>query len=120
MRDRRGRFVKGNPGGPGRPPAAVEENYLVAMREEIPIESWRKIVRRARRDAEKGDARAREWIGKYVLPARANDVLDDDPLPPFERVRIYIPDNGRGPSAPAPATAKPKTGGREARRAPAS
>ena len=53
--------------GPGRPRRAVEEDYLLALTEEVPLDRWRNIVRRAVQDAEKGDRWAREWISRYVL-----------------------------------------------------
>jgi hypothetical protein len=36
-RDRGGRFAKGNPGGPGRPPRTTEANYLIALTDVVPL-----------------------------------------------------------------------------------
>ena len=66
-----GRFTFGNKGGPGRPPRATERHYLAVLAEEVPLETWRAISRRAVADAKKGDAKAREWIAKYLLGAPA-------------------------------------------------
>jgi hypothetical protein len=65
-RDTNGRFAEGNPGGPGRPRRAVEADYLAALGDAVPIDRWRKIVERAVTDAEQGDAKAREWLSRYV------------------------------------------------------
>ena len=66
-RDNQGRFSKGNPGGPGRPRRAVEEDYLAALSDQLSIERWENIVSRAIEDAENGDHRARDWIARYAL-----------------------------------------------------
>lgn len=66
-RDSAGRFVTGNAGGPGRPRRAVELTYLRALSDELTLEAWREIVRRAVEDARAGDAKAREWVTRYAL-----------------------------------------------------
>ena len=66
-RDNQGRFSKGNPGGPGRPRRAVEEDYLTALSDQLSIERWENIVSKAIEDAENGDHRARDWIARYAL-----------------------------------------------------
>jgi hypothetical protein len=62
-----GRFAPGNPGGPGRPRRVAECDYLVAPTEECPPETWRAICRQAVKDALAGDARARDWLSRYLL-----------------------------------------------------
>jgi len=62
-----GRFTFGNPGGPGRPRRATERHYLAVLTEEVPSETWRAICWRAAQDAKAGDARARDWIARYLL-----------------------------------------------------
>ncbi|HMF13227.1 MAG TPA: hypothetical protein VKE94_13010 [Gemmataceae bacterium] len=64
-----GRFAVGNPGGPGRPRRAIELDYLAVLAEVVPLATWRAICLRAVADAKKGDAKAREWIAKYLLGA---------------------------------------------------
>jgi hypothetical protein len=66
-RDDNGRFTTGNSGGPGRPRRAVEQDYLAALADTVPLERWRKIIDRAVADAEKGDAKARRWLAEYLL-----------------------------------------------------
>mgnify|MGYP001381747965 FL=1 len=66
-RDNQGRFSKGNPGGPGRPRRAVEEDYLAALSDQLSIERWENIVSKAIEDAENGDHKARDWIARYAL-----------------------------------------------------
>jgi hypothetical protein len=62
-----GQFAPGNPGGPGRPRRVAERDYLAALTEECPPETWRAICRRAVADALGGDARARDWLARYLL-----------------------------------------------------
>lgn len=66
-RDNKGRFMLGNSGGPGRPPRATEAGYLATMMRVIDLDQWQAICERARDDALNGDAKAREWIAKYLL-----------------------------------------------------
>jgi hypothetical protein len=68
-RSRNGRFALGNKGGPGRPRRATEQHYLEVLAEEVPLEKWRAICRRAAAHAEAGDANARDWIAKYLIGA---------------------------------------------------
>jgi hypothetical protein len=70
-RDGKGRFTLGNPGGPSRPRRAVELNYLATLADAVPKRRWRKIITRAVRDAEAGDAKARRWLAEYLLGRRA-------------------------------------------------
>jgi hypothetical protein len=66
-----GRFAAGNPGGPGRPRRAAEQDYLIAVSEAISPERFRKIAERAADAAEKGDAKARQWVTDVLLGRRA-------------------------------------------------
>ena len=62
-----GRFLKGHTGGPGRPRRAVEQEYLAKLNATVTLEVWQQIVERAVQDAKNGDAKAREWIAKYLI-----------------------------------------------------
>jgi hypothetical protein len=70
-RDGNGRFAAGNPGGPGRPRRAIEQDYLIAVTDVVPPERFQKIAERAAEDAEKGDARARQWLSDTLVGRRA-------------------------------------------------
>jgi hypothetical protein len=71
-RNLNGTFAPGNPGGPGRPRRCVEREYLAALVEAVSLEDWRAIVQKAVASAKAGNARAREWLSKYLV--------GDDPL----------------------------------------
>lgn len=66
-RDARGRWMDGNPGGPGRPPRATEAAYMRATLAVCDTDAWRDIVARAVKDARAGNARARDWLTRYTL-----------------------------------------------------
>ena len=66
-RDKGGRFTPGNAGGPGRPRRATERDYLRAMAEACPPETWRQIVEQAVQHAGQGDRYAREWLSAYLV-----------------------------------------------------
>ena len=66
-RDDKGQFSTGNNYGQGRPPRAVERDYLAALSERLTLDDWRSIVDRAVQDARSGDARARDWLSRYAL-----------------------------------------------------
>lgn len=66
-RDAHGRFLVGNPGGPGRPKRQTEEGYLSVLMEECSLEQWRTVVKRAVADAAAGDDKARAWLASYLV-----------------------------------------------------
>jgi hypothetical protein len=66
-RTSRGQFAPSNPGGPGRPRRATERDYLAALSEACPPGVWREIIERAVIDAKDGDAKAREWLARYLI-----------------------------------------------------
>jgi len=66
-RNSRGQFQPGNKGGPGRPPRPVESDYLRALTEAVPLETWQQIINRAVTAALDGDDKAR--IAKLATPA---------------------------------------------------
>ena len=67
IRNPQGRFQPGTKGGPGRPPRATEENYLLALVDACPLETWTEIVQKAVTDAREGDDRSRAWLASYLL-----------------------------------------------------
>ncbi len=67
VRDNHGRFTLGDGGGPGRPRRQTEANYLLALMEACPLDTWREVVQAAVVAAKDGDAKAREWLAKYLI-----------------------------------------------------
>jgi hypothetical protein len=62
-----GRFLPGNPGGPGRPRRAVEREYLATLSDAVSLDDWREIVQANVKKAKQGDASARDWLAGYLL-----------------------------------------------------
>jgi len=75
IRGEQGRFRPGCPGGPGRPKREIEQDYIAVLGATVSLERWTKICLRAAEDAEKGDARAREWLGGFMLGKPTGDLL---------------------------------------------
>ncbi|EHJ46932.1 hypothetical protein DFW101_0917 [Solidesulfovibrio carbinoliphilus subsp. oakridgensis] len=73
-KDTRGRFAKGNPGGPGRPARETELSYLRAIHAACPPDMWQEIVTKAVSDAREGDPRARAWLAGYLVGAPKAEV----------------------------------------------
>ena len=66
-RDDKGRFAKGNGGGPGRPKKEREARYYDVLVSTISIDDWRAIIKRAIQDAKRGDTAARKFIADYLI-----------------------------------------------------
>ena len=45
----------------------VERDYLAVLSEAVPLETWREIYREAAERAKAGDAKARDWLTRYLL-----------------------------------------------------
>lgn len=67
MRDIKGRFLVGHPGGPGRPRRQTEAGYLSVLMESVDLDQWRRICEKARDDALAGDEKARSWLARYLI-----------------------------------------------------
>ena len=67
-RDQHGRFAPGHAGGPGRPRRQTEATYLAALSDQVPLDVWARIAERAVADAITGDAKARDWLSRHLLP----------------------------------------------------
>jgi hypothetical protein len=65
-RDSKGRFIKGNPGSPGRPPRLREDEYLDLLKDTIPAERWARIVEAVAHRAERGDVSAFKALAGYL------------------------------------------------------
>lgn len=70
-----GRFLPGNPGGPGRKPRAAEAEYLDVLTERVSLDQWAKVVDRALKDAQKGNGYARAWLSDYLI-GKPPQILD--------------------------------------------
>lgn len=77
-RDARGRFAKGYPGGPGRPPRARETRYLLTLSEACPPETWDAICHKAVEQARAGDKDARTWLSQFLIGRTTLDGAIDD------------------------------------------
>lgn len=66
-RDEKGRFIKGNGGGPGRPKREREARYYEIMETTVTFADWRAIVSKATEQAKRGDATARKWLSDYLM-----------------------------------------------------
>lgn len=62
-------FKKGNKlaVGYGRPPLAVEKEYVKATIRRVSLDDWVVIVDKAKAQAAEGDAVAREWLARYLI-----------------------------------------------------
>ncbi len=49
---------------PRRP---IEREYLATLNAAVPLDSWQAICKRAADDAMDGDAKARDWLAKWLL-----------------------------------------------------
>lgn len=61
-------FKPGWKGGPGRPKRKREAEYLRLLTCQVTPETWVRIIDKAIGQAEEGDAKAREWLSRYLLP----------------------------------------------------
>lgn len=66
-RDKKGRFVKGHSGGPGRPRRHTEAEYIEATVGQVSLAKWQKVVNKALDDAMAGDRHARQFLADYLL-----------------------------------------------------
>lgn len=63
-RDTKGRFVKGSPGGPGRPRG--ERAYLDAMLNAVSLDDWQKATAKMLTLAQAGDVNAFKAVVPYL------------------------------------------------------
>jgi hypothetical protein len=86
-----GRFRPGWKGGPGRPCRQTEQTYLRVLFEVVSPEDWGKVCERALAQALEGDARAREWLGNYLIgrPRQAVEVFSEPDREPLSLGMIF-------------------------------
>lgn len=56
--------TNGKANSPRRP---IEREYLATLNAAVPLETWQAICKRAADDALTGDAKARDWLAKWLL-----------------------------------------------------
>jgi len=49
----------------------IEREYLATLNAAVPLDTWQAICKRAAADALAGDARARDWLAKWLLGIEA-------------------------------------------------
>jgi hypothetical protein len=87
--ERNGRFVKGGLAGPGRPKATRSpSDYLIRLRDKVPFATWDKICEKAIAQALEGDARAREWLGSYLIGRPVQAIAVEEPQGP--RLSLWL------------------------------
>ena len=53
--------------GKATPRRPIEREYLAMLNAAVPLDTWQAICKRAADDALAGDARARDWLAKWLL-----------------------------------------------------
>jgi len=56
-------------------PRAIERDYLAALTEAVPLETWREICKMAAAQAKNGHPKARDWLARYLLGEQPTDLL---------------------------------------------
>jgi hypothetical protein len=76
-RDPRGRFVRGNPGGPGSPHAAKVAKFRAVLLEAVSQKDLREVVKKLIELAKSGDTQAiRLLLDRLLGPPIELDILD--------------------------------------------
>jgi hypothetical protein len=53
--------------GKPAPRRPIEREYLATLNAAVPLDTWQAICQRAADDAKGGDAKARDWLAKWLL-----------------------------------------------------
>ncbi len=95
-RDSRGRFCRGNPGGPGNPFARKTAALRQALLDTVTVEDLQAIVRQLLHKAKDGDVSAARLVLSYTIgkPDRAvdPDALDRHEWEQFQQDRVHPDD----------------------------
>lgn len=90
-RDSKGRWIKGckSPNPKGRTPRQVEREYLDVTMDSVSTDEWRRVVRKALEDAMAGDAKARDWLSRWLMPREGQTV--DDTIREMIELQVVVP-----------------------------
>lgn len=91
-RDSKGRFIKGNPGGPGRPPAASAHEHRRAMLAAVGPDVVARVMRKLAAQALEGDVAAARLLPDRVL----GRVMDAELQERLERLEDMLMNGGDG------------------------
>jgi hypothetical protein len=78
-KDDKGKFAKGNRGGPGRPKKEREGKYYEILVTAVTPTHWKTIIDKAVAQAERGDAVARKWLADYLIGQPVQKLALTDP-----------------------------------------
>jgi hypothetical protein len=53
--------------GKPTPRRPIEREYLATLNAAVPLDTWQEICKRAADDALAGDAKARDWLSKWLI-----------------------------------------------------
>jgi hypothetical protein len=53
----------------------IERDYLAALTEAVPLETWREICKKAAEQAKQGYSKPREWLARYLLGEERMELL---------------------------------------------
>lgn len=78
-RNEKGQFVKGHPGGPGRPKREIEQAYFRATVGSVSEREWQNVIKAMLTEAKKGNVAAATWLGNYLMgkPQESMDVTSN-------------------------------------------
>jgi len=66
-RGTRGAAIPGEGSAPAKQRRAVEADYLRALSDACPLDTWQEICAKTIEQARAGDAKARDWLARYLL-----------------------------------------------------
>lgn len=89
-----GRFAPGNPGGPGRPPAANVREHRAALLDAVEPEAVRRIIAAMVEAAERGDVAAAKLVLERVF-GRVTDSETLERIEALEAALLASRDDGR-------------------------
>ena len=94
-RNNAGQFVKGHCGGPGNPHLSQERKLRAELFVSVTKEDLDKIITKAKQQAERGDAKARDFLFDRMFgkPTQQVNLADVDGGPLEITVNVTAPNN---------------------------